>query len=69
MRYGAAVLTLILSAGAARAAEVRHSSGGYTTYGEWSTEARAAPDAWTPGDTVRVSATLVVGTLHLELRR
>ena len=61
MRYAAAVLTLILSAGAARAAEVRHSSAGYTTYGDWLTEMRAEPDAWSPGDTVRATATLVVG--------
>jgi len=45
--------------------EVRHSDRGYTTYGEWITEASATPNAWMPGDTVRVNARLVIGSQHL----
>jgi hypothetical protein len=47
------------------AREVRHSDQGYTTYGVWIAEAGAAPNAWMPGDTVRVSARLTIFDQHL----
>jgi hypothetical protein len=71
MEHPACVFRLIAAALAAAACaaqparEVRHSDRGYTTYGEWITEASASPNAWTPGDTVRVKARLILGTQHL----
>ncbi len=60
------LIPILALAAACSAAEVRRSAAGYTTYGEWSTEMRAAPDAWSPGDTVRVSATLFIANAHLS---
>ncbi len=45
--------------------EVRNSATGYTTYGDWITEASATPNAWMPGSTVRVNARLVIWPQHL----
>lgn len=60
LSLGAAVA--LLTAGfPLQAEDVRISARGYTTYGEWVGDMQASPDAWSPGDNVRVTSTLLVG--------
>ncbi|MBI4874178.1 MAG: hypothetical protein HY822_06050 [Acidobacteria bacterium] len=59
------VFAVVTVCGAQPAREVRRADSGHTTYGEWSVDAAASPAAWSPGDSVRVTAKLGLSAQHL----
>ncbi|MBI4877975.1 MAG: hypothetical protein HY822_25375 [Acidobacteria bacterium] len=70
-RFAALLIGLFgLNVVAADVSQLRFGDKGYTTHGEWSTAVHVSPRGkWQPGDTVNVSAVLVISDNHLASLR